>query len=311
MPVIEVKNLVKEYPLPGKAKGTFRAVDDVSFVVEKGEIFGLLGPNGAGKTTTLEIIEGLNKPTSGHTTVLGFDSHKDTNKVKYRIGIELQASSYYNELHLDETLKLFGTFYKKKVNADELLHIVDLTEKKKALVKELSGGQQHRFSIAAALVNDPDVVFLDEPTTGLDPQARRHLWQFIRKINTEGKTIILTTHYMDEAQELCNRVGVIDHGKIIALDTPRNLINNLESTARLTFRLDTAIDPEEFKSIAGVLEATKPNEHYELHISHASIVIPPLMQWSESKGMRLHELEVHRASLEDVFLSLTGSELRD
>ena len=221
--IIEVENLRKTY-------GDLKAVDDVSFSVKQGEIFGLLGPNGAGKTTTLEMIEGLRKIDSGQVEVAGVDVDEKPNEVKSQIGVQLQSSSFFDYLNLKELLVLFGNLYQRKVDPDKLLKNVELTEKGKSYVKHLSGGQQQRFSIASALVNDPQVLFLDEPTTGLDPQARRHLWGLIQKIRDTGKTIVLTTHYMDEAEILCNRVAIIDKGNILALDTPDKLINDLLAT---------------------------------------------------------------------------------
>lgn len=311
MSIIEVKDLVKIFAQPGG--GQLTAVDNISFSIGKGEIFGLLGPNGAGKTTTLEIIEGLQKPTSGTAHVLGFDSQKDTQSIKEKIGIQLQSSSFFDHLNLTEILQLFGSFYPKRTNVEELLEIVDLTEKKKSLVKHLSGGQQQRFSIAVSLVNEPEVVFLDEPTTGLDPQARRYMWKFIRKINKQGRTVILTTHYMEEAEELCGRVGVIDHGKIVALNTPDILIDQLEASAHLSFRLENSqIDPNKFLDIDGVLKSQQNGEGiYSLNIAHASIAIPPLIQWAKQNNNKLRGIEIHRATLEDVFLNLTGSKLRE
>ncbi len=310
MSVIEVKNLTKQFPQ--SEGGKLVAVDDVSFSIEKGEVFGLLGPNGAGKTTTLEIIEGLLKPTSGSTIVLGLNSQHEPEKVKGKIGVQLQSSSFYDYLNLAEILKLFGGFYKKQVDADKLLEIVDLTEKKKALVNKLSGGQQQRFSIAVSLVNDPEVVFLDEPTTGLDPQARRHMWKFIQRINEQGKTVVLTTHYMEEAEELCHRVGIMDHGKIASLDSPRKLIDNLKATARMKFFLENPVAPETFTQIQGVTKArVKNGNEYRLRITHASEVIPPLMNWAKENNQYLRDIEISRATLEDVFIELTGSKLRD
>ena len=208
-PAVQVRNLVKTYPHPDN--GSFNAVDDLSFEVAEGEVFGILGPNGAGKSTTLEIIEGLNTPTHGSTSVLGLDSQTDAAAVKTRIGVQLQASSYFEHLTLEELLRLFGSFYPRSIPPAELLDKVGLLAKRKALVGQLSGGQAQRFSIVAAMVNDPDVVFLDEPTTGLDPQARRNLWELIRSINEhDGKTVVMTTHYMEEAEVLSHRVAIID-----------------------------------------------------------------------------------------------------
>lgn len=248
--IIEVKNLVKKYE-------TLTAVDGISFEVREGEIFGLLGPNGAGKTTTLEIMETLREKTSGDVTVCGLSLDKSPDEIKSIIGVQLQAAGYYPNLTLTELLSLFAGLYNVNVKPMEMLDLVDLREKAKAKFKELSGGQKQRFSIATTLINSPKVIFLDEPTTGLDPQARRNLWDLILEIKSKGTTIMLTTHYMDEAEVLCERVGIIDNGKIITIDTPNNLI-------------DTLI----------------------------------------KKGFK-REKKVKEATLEDVFLDLTGKELRE
>ncbi len=218
--IIEVKNLVKHY-------GSFEAVKGISFDVFEGEIFGLLGPNGAGKSTTLEIIETLREKTSGEVTVNGFNLDKQADEIKKIIGVQLQTSGYYPGLNLTELIKLFAGLYNRDVNAMELLKTVNLEEKAKAKFKELSGGQKQRFSVATTLINEPKIVFLDEPTTGLDPQARRNLWELVRNIQKRGATVIITTHYMDEAEYLCDRVAIIDSGKIVALDAPSMLIDHL------------------------------------------------------------------------------------
>lgn len=218
--IIEVKDLKKKY-------GNFWAVDGVSFDVKKGEIFGILGPNGAGKTTTLEMIEGLRPIDSGLVRVAGIDVGEDRNEVKKIIGVQLQASSFFDHLNLTELINFFASLYKRKVNPVEILSEVELVEKAKAQVVTLSGGQKQRFSIASALVNEPKVLFLDEPTTGLDPQARRHLWDLIESIRSKGMTIVITTHYMDEAEVLCDRVAIMDGGKIVDIDTPEGLIKKL------------------------------------------------------------------------------------
>lgn len=220
IPIISVQNLVKNY-------GSFEAVKGISFEVYEGEIFGLLGPNGAGKSTTLEIIETLRNKTSGTVNVDGFDLDKNPNEIKRIIGVQLQTSGYYPGLNLVQLIDLFSGLYNQDVDAMELLDSVNLREKAKAQVKELSGGQKQRFSVATTLINKPRIIFLDEPTTGLDPQARRSLWELIKKIRESGTTVIITTHYMDEAEYLCDRVAIIDAGKIIALDTPDKLIDNL------------------------------------------------------------------------------------
>lgn len=218
--IISVKNLVKNYD-------KIEAIKGISFDVHKGEIFGLLGPNGAGKTTTLEIMETLVEKTSGEVIIDGLSIEKNQNEIKKIIGVQLQAAGYYPNLYLIELLELFAGLYNVKSDPMEILKLVNLEEKAKAKFKELSGGQKQRFSICTTLINYPKIIFLDEPTTGLDPQARRNLWELIRKINSTGTTIMLTTHYMDEAEILCNRVGIIDNGIIISIDTPDNLIDDL------------------------------------------------------------------------------------
>lgn len=221
--IIEVKNLVKHY-------GSFEAVKGISFEVKEGEIFGLLGPNGAGKSTTLEIIETLRTKTGGEVLVDGRSIDKDAAEIKKIIGVQLQTSGYYPGLNLTELIHLFAGLYNRSVNALDLLKMVNLEEKAKAKYKELSGGQKQRFSVATTLINEPRIVFLDEPTTGLDPQARRNLWELVRNIQKRGATVIITTHYMDEAEYLCDRVAIIDRGKIVALDSPGNIIDQLLET---------------------------------------------------------------------------------
>lgn len=218
--IISVNNLVKKY-------GTFEAVKGISFEVKEGEIFGLLGPNGAGKSTTLEIIETLRTKTSGEVMVDGLNLDKQPNEIKKRIGVQLQTSGYYPGLNLIQLIELFSGLYNQDVDPMELLEKVNLKEKAKAKVKELSGGQKQRFSVATTLINKPRIIFLDEPTTGLDPQARRSLWELVKDIRNSGTTVIITTHYMDEAEYLCDRVAIIDSGKIVALDTPDGLIDSL------------------------------------------------------------------------------------
>jgi len=221
--IISVKELVKNY-------GSFQAVKGISFDVQEGEIFGLLGPNGAGKSTTLEIIETLREKTSGEVWVNGFNLDKDPDEIKKIIGVQLQTSGYYPNLNLVELITLFNGLYNRNVDPMSLLEMVNLKDKAKAKVKELSGGQKQRFSVATTLINDPKIVFLDEPTTGLDPQARRNLWDLVRNIRDKGATVIITTHYMDEAEVLCDRVAIIDAGRIIAMDSPDRLIDNLVSS---------------------------------------------------------------------------------
>ncbi len=310
---VEVRDLVKIFPAPDGGKLT--AVDHVSFEVHEGEVFGFLGPNGAGKTTTLEIIEGLQSPTAGSTKVLGLDSQHDRNAMKQRIGVQLQAGAYFNYLTLEEILELFGTFYPKAVPPAELLGKVGLKDKRKALVRELSGGQAQRFSVVASMVNDPDVVFLDEPTTGLDPQARRNLWDIVQHINADmGKTVVMTTHYMEEAQVLCDRVAIIDNGRIQAIDTPLGLIHELPAAYRILFATHHDVDHDELKGLPGVGEVMPVllgGFNYELTVERAQVTLPAFIQWAERRGVEVDDVQVLPATLEDVFLSLTGHSLRE
>jgi len=225
MEIVTVKNLTKIYPPANNASEPFTAVNDISFSIIEGEVFGILGPNGAGKTTTLEMIEGLRSMTAGEITVAGISVIQDPVKVKSHIGVQLQESEYFDYLTLSELLDLFGSLYNRDIDPDKLLEQVKLIDKKDVLVKNLSGGQKQRFSIASALVNEPKVLFLDEPTTGLDPQARRNLWDLVKEIQARGTTVVLTTHYMGEAEVLCDRIAIMDSAKIVALDTTQNLIS--------------------------------------------------------------------------------------
>ncbi|MEE8370169.1 MAG: ABC transporter ATP-binding protein [Dehalococcoidia bacterium] len=305
--VVNVENLVKRY-------GEFTAVDQVSFTVDRGEIFGILGPNGAGKTTTLEIIEGLQTPTSGSTCVLGMDSRREASRVKESIGVQLQASAYFDFLTLEEILELFGGFYRRSLPPAELLTRVGLAERAGSLVKHLSGGQQQRFSIIASMVSDPDVLFLDEPTTGLDPQARRSLWELVQAIRQEGKTIILTTHYMEEAQTLCDRVAIMDRGRIVALETPERLIEGLDAPFHIRLRLSSPVEPGELagQGVTGVsVDHQDGDREYRLQVTSAADCLPALLDRLTGLDAQVLDLGVEKATLEDVFLMHTGRELRD
>lgn len=299
--VITVKNLVKQYD-------RLKAVDDISFTVKKGEIFGLLGENGAGKTTTLEVIEGLRKATSGTVEVLGQNMLSGNHdEIKEKIGIQLQSSAYYNFLTLKEILELFASFYQNQKPALELLELVDLTDKADSLVNKLSGGQKQRFSIVASLVNDPDIVFLDEPTTGLDPLARRNLWDLIAKIKKQGKTIVLTTHYMEEAEVLCDRVAIMDSGKILTIGETHELVRQTKNPYKISFIPQSNIK-ESIKTLGkiGELENIVGKEnHFELRLKTQKDLnyCVRLIQEMEPKS-----LMVGQASLEDLFIELTGKE---
>ena len=275
-------------------------------------MFGILGPNGAGKTTTLECIEGLQEPSSGRISVLGTEVARDPNTVKERIGVQLQASAYFDYLTLTEILELFGRFYSRRVPPAKLLSTVGLEDKANTTVGKLSGGQQQRFTIAATLVNDPEVVFLDEPTAGLDPQARRNLWDFVQSINSQGRTIVLTTHYMEEAEFLCNRVAIMDHGRIVTLDTPTNLVRSLPAPYEVrasTLNEFSSNDLTDLDCVTEVLD--DQNQGFRLRSSDAASTMPALMDWVAKNDIKLTHLEVTPANLEDVFLSLTGRALRD
>lgn len=301
--VIEVKELEKRY-------GDLVAVNGISFAVERGEIFGLLGENGAGKTTTLEIIEGLRKPTGGTAHVLGHSVITEGASMKQKIGVQLQSSAYYNYLKLGEMLDLFASFYGKTVDAEALLGMVDLKDKIGSYVTQLSGGQRQRFSIMASMVNDPEIVFLDEPTTGLDPLARRNLWDLIRAIKAQGKTVVITTHYLEEAEMLCDRVAIMEHGNIIAQDKTNRLIEKATYPYTISFEAATP-DQKVLKKLGeyGALEeqSNKPG-HFKLSMPDQEKL------GSAIDTVRLLDpigLAVRPASLEDVFIELTGKSLNE
>src|SRR5690348_1074829 len=285
---ITVSGLTKRY-------GDHLAVDAVSFEVEKGEVFGILGPNGAGKTTTLEMIEGLRKPDGGEIQVLGEQVWPDPRRIQRRIGVQLQSTTLFDLLTARELLVLFATFYNRpdaEQRADAVLGQVGLEGKSHDYAETLSGGQQQRLAIALALVHDPEIVFLDEPTTGLDPQARRNLWDVIRSINQEhGKTVVLTTHYLEEAEVLCERVAIMDESRIVALDTPAGLIAALDADARVSYT-DSAGD-------------------HAVYVRDAQATVLDVLEAAREKGETVQNLAVKGADLEDVFLSLTGREYRE
>jgi ABC-2 type transport system ATP-binding protein len=296
--VIEVKNLSKKY-------GNFFAVDGITFSVEKGEVFGLLGENGAGKTTTLEMIEGLRKPSSGQIEVMGKNTRHGMDKIKQQIGVQLQSSAYFQFLNLGELLNLFASFYSKSINPQELLKMVDLVDKEKSLIGNLSGGQKQRFSIVASLINDPEIIFLDEPTTGLDPIARRNLWELITKIKNQGKTIVLTTHYMEEAELLCDRIAIMDKGKIVAMGEVHKLIEKTKDPFKIDL-ISSQITDKIFSDISKLAEITKSDSKKDNYLIKAK------NQSDLNKVLKLlskidpESITVTRATLEDLFIELTG-----
>ena len=307
MSAIEVKDLKKTY-------GTTRAVDGISLTVGQGEIFGMLGPNGAGKTTTTEILEGLRPPDSGMVRVLGMDVAREPRKIKERIGVQLQSTALYPNLTVREVLDLFDSFYHGETRgAGELIEMMNLGEKQNTRSKDLSGGQRQRLSVALALINKPEILFLDEPTTGLDPQARRSLWEVIRAVNRGGTTVFLTTHYMDEAETLCQRVAVVDRGRIIALDSPQELIRQSFRETAIEFDQKGAKAPEgTFRGLKGVTRpAVRENGHVTIYTENAALTLGGLTDLAEAGTIQFDDLHLRRATLEDVFLKLTGKRIRE
>jgi ABC-2 type transport system ATP-binding protein len=301
---VEVQELIKKY-------GDIAAVNRLSFQIEKGEIFGLLGPNGAGKTTTVEMIEGLRKPDGGSIKVCDFDVPRQKEKVKEIIGAQLQTTTLYSRIRVGESIELFAGYYRKSLPPNELLDAVSLNDKKNSYVETLSGGQKQRLALALAMINDPQVLFLDEPTTGLDPQARRNIWGIIEELKKQGKTVLLTTHYMEEAEKLCDRVSIIDHGKIIALDTPDELIQKQNIDSAIEFTCNSEIDMESIRKIQGINKVSRDGEKYILHSKQTSALLSELMRKAEENGFTLENISTRKATLEDVFLKLTGRKLRD
>jgi len=302
--IIQVAGLTKRYK-------NMTAVDHISFTVQKGEIFGILGPNGAGKTTTLEMMEGLKTITEGDAIINGISVKQRPDQVKHIIGVQLQSSSFYDLMNLKELLEFFGTLYGRKIDGMKLLEKVALTDKWKSQAKELSGGQRQRLSIAVALVNDPLVIFLDEPTTGLDPQARHHLWELIRDIQKAGTTLILTTHYMEEAEVLCDRIAIMEGSKIIAQDTPAGLLKLIEQKATISFQVKHDLDLEAIKVLKGATGVNRIKDTVTIHTSHVQDTLKALIEYDNAHPVNFTELQVHEVNLEDVFLTLTGKSLRD
>lgn len=334
-----------------KAFGDVRAVDGVDLEVAPGECFGLLGPNGAGKTTTIEICEGLTEPDDGVVELLGLNWKTSALELRQRIGIQLQETQFPDKLTVEEAVRLFRSFYRRGIAVDEIIRTAQLEEKRKARIGGLSGGQKQRLAMAAALVGDPELLFLDEPTTGLDPQARRHLWDLVDGLKRAGRTIILTTHYMDEAERLCDRVAIMDHGKVIALGTPQQLIASIGGEDIVEFAVCAAkdlqwsaigedscpptlsteksrqdgarsglahaemerarVDPAVLKAIPGVRSHRVDAGVHQLSVSELHTAVPRIFAALEEQGLHLSEFRTHSATLEDVFVRLTGRNLRD
>jgi ABC-2 type transport system ATP-binding protein len=294
-----------------KRYGDIEAVAGVSFEVGTGEIFGLLGPNGAGKTTTIEILEGIREPDSGELSVLGMDPRREASRIKTRIGVQLQTASLYPYLTVSELIELFGTFYPQHVPLEQLLDALGLQEKRDAQTRTLSGGQQQRLSVALAMVNDPELVFLDEPTTGLDPAARRSLWDVVDGMRRQGKSVLLTTHYMEEAEALCDRLAIMDHGVVLDIGTVDELVGRRFQDRAVQFERLDGLSDEALASIPGVSRVAHEATEVLLFTADVPATIGAVLAAADRIGVQPTNLGVRRASLEDVFLDLTGRALRD
>ena len=310
-PAIDLRDLRKTYR---KGRETVRAVDGLDLVVERGEVFGLLGPNGAGKTTTVEVCEGLTVPDSGEVRILGraWRGGED-DAIRARIGVCLQETKFHENANVDEVLRLFRSCFDRGRTVDEALALVSLQEKRGARQKSLSGGQRQRLAVATALLGDPDLLFLDEPTTGLDPQSRRELWQVVRDYRAQGGTVLLTTHYMDEAQQLCDRVAIVDRGKVIALGSPAELIRSLGAEHFVVADLvdpDAAADDACLLALPDVVAVERRGERVECTVASVHTALPAILAALEQRGVAIDGLATRHATLEDVFVHLTGRHLR-
>lgn len=302
-PIIEVEQLRKQY-------GPTVAVDDISFSVQPGEIFGILGPNGAGKTTTVESVIGLRQADRGKVSVLGLDPRRERSALAQRIGIQLQQANLADRLKVWEALDLFASFYARTVPWQPLLEQWGLAEKRDTAFVNLSGGQKQRLFIALALLNDPEVVFLDELTTGLDPQARRNTWELVQEIRAQGKTVVLVTHFMDEAEALCDRLAIIDRGKVIALDRPAKLVTSLGLDSRVIFESDSAVNLAALRALPQAGEAIQNGQRVTVY-GKGDGLVSGVVKELEAQGVAFHSLRTEQPSLEDVFIHLTGRQIRE
>jgi ABC-2 type transport system ATP-binding protein len=305
-PIIEVKGLQKNY-------GATVAVDKISFEVQAGEIFGMVGPNGAGKTTTIECLEGLRKPDAGTLRVLGVDPQREGQFLRIHTGMQLQQSNLPDRMKVWEALDLYSSFYPKATNWQQLMAQLGLEEKRNTPFAKLSGGQKQRLFIALALLPDPQLVFLDELTTGLDPQARHTIWDLVRDVRSQGKTIVLTTHFMEEAERLCDRVAILDHGKIVALDTPPALVTRLDEEDRVVFSLEGTLPPAFESALEGSGRLEIQGQRVVVHATngHATPLVVQVVSQLTELGIKFHDLRTEQPTLEDVFLKLTGREMRE
>jgi ABC-2 type transport system ATP-binding protein len=302
--LVSVQNLHKHY-------GDLVAVRGLSFDILQGEVFGLLGPNGAGKTTTIEIIEGLRQPDSGSVRVCGLDSRQESMALKERIGAQLQSTVLPDKMRVDEALHLFAGFYRRSASVHLLLERFGLVEKRRTFFENLSGGQRQRLALALALVNDPELVLLDEPTVGLDPQLRRDIYALIERFREEGRTVLLTTHYIEEAERLCDRVAIMDRGQLVALGTPRELIARSGQGTRLEIHLAKPVGLDRLKLIEGVIDCHEADGSYLLRAQPAAVTIAALVRFLESEDNALLDLHIARPSLEDVFVEMTGRKMEN
>ena len=298
-----------------KRYGELTAVDGISFEVRRGTCLGLLGPNGAGKTTTIEMLEGLKTPDAGEVSVLGRSWSDDPRAIQERIGVQLQEAEFQDKLSVVEILRLFASFFSASPDIESVIAMVGLTEKRNAFVQTLSGGQKQRLSVGCALLNEPEILFLDEPTTGLDPQARRRVWEIIETVKADGRTVLLTTHYMEEAERLADELIIVDHGKVIARGSPASIIASLDAESVVQFSLtedqQQNLREEELAALDGVQSVRTEGANIVLSVIHTQAVIAALFELVEARNLTLEDLRTHRPTLEDVFMSLTGKHLRD
>jgi ABC-2 type transport system ATP-binding protein len=303
-PIVRVRGLTKRY-------GDVQAVAGIDLDLARGEIFGMLGPNGAGKTTSVEILEGLRVPDSGEVRVLGLDAVRDADAIKPRIGVCLQTAALYPKLTVEEVIDLFRSFYTKTRPTDELIDALELGERRHAQTMVLSGGQRQRLAVALALVNDPELIFLDEPTTGLDPAARRSLWDLVLKLKADGRSILLTTHYMEEAEVLCDRIAIMDHGRILEMGTVDELVTRRFHERAVRFDRPDDFDPAPLRDLPAVSEVMSDATEVLVYSRDVGATIGALLPFLDARGLEPANLGIRRATLEDVFLDLTGRALRD